>query len=148
MMIVVIDANGVKQTIPTGAEIIAALGTPAQTADVQALRTTLGSPLQAGGTVPTDTVVRAVAVDRGGTITAGGTAQQLMAANAARRGYSVQNQSTGDLYINALAAATIDYHSLKIPAGSLYETPSNHVGPGAVSIIGATTGAAWYSREF
>jgi len=148
MMIVVIDANGVKQTIPTGAEIIAALGTPAQTTDIQSLRTTLGSPLQAGGTVPTDTVVRAVAVDRGGTITAGGGAQQLMAANAARRGYSVQNQSTGDLYINAMTTATIDYHSLKIPAGSLYETSSSHVGPGAISIIGATTGQAWYSREF
>lgn len=98
--------------------------------------------------VPADTVVRAVASDRGGTITAGGTAQQIMAANAARRGYSVQNQSTGDLYINALAAATIDYHSLKIPAGSLYESPSNHVGPGAISIIGATTAAAFFAREF
>lgn len=97
---------------------------------------------------PTDTVVRATAVDRGGTITAGGTAQQMMAANANRRGYSVQNQSTGDLYINALAAATIDYHSLKIPAGSLYESPPNHVGPGAISIIGATTAQAYYSREF
>ncbi len=147
MMIVVIDANGVKQTIPTGAEIITALGAPAQTTDIQSLRTALGSPLQVG-TVQSDTVIRAVASDRGGTITAGGTAQQLMAANAARRGYSVQNQSTGDLYINALTTATIDYHSLKIPAGSLYETPSNHVGPGAVSIIGATTAAAFFAREF
>lgn len=98
--------------------------------------------------VPADTVIRAVATDRGGTIATGGTAQQMMAANANRRGYSVQNQSTGDLYINALAAATIDYHSLKIPAGSLYESPPTHVGPGAISIIGATTGQAWYSREF
>jgi len=147
MPIVVTDANGLKQTIPTGAEIIAALGAPAQTADVQALRAALGSPLQAG-TVPTDTVIRAVATDRGGTITAGGTAQQLMAANANRRGYSVQNQSTGDLYINAMTTATIDYHSLKIPAGSLYESPPTHVGPGAVSIIGATTGAAFFAREF
>ncbi len=97
---------------------------------------------------PTDTVIKATATDRGGTITAGGTAQQLMAANAARRGYSVQNQSTGDIYINAMTTATIDYHSLKIPAGSLYETTSTHVGPGAVSIIGATTGQAYYAREF
>jgi len=147
MPIVVIDANGVKQTIPTGAEIITALGAPAQTTDIQSLRTALGSPLQAG-TVQSDTVIRAVASDRGGTITAGGTAQQLMAANAARRGYSVQNQSTGDIYINAMTTATIDYHSLKIPAGSLYETTPTHVGPGAVSIIGATTGQAYYAREF
>jgi len=122
-------------TLPPGGQALGASSLPVVIASDQSA-------------VPADTVVRAVATDRGGTITAGGTAQQLMAANAARRGYSVQNQSTGDIYINAMTTATIDYHSLKIPAGSLYETTSTHVGPGAVSIIGATTGQAYYAREF
>lgn len=96
---------------------------------------------------PVDTVAHNAATDRGGTITAGGTAQQIMAANASRRGIAIQNQSTGDLYMSGVAGATVDYHSLKIPAGTLYET-GGHVGAGAISIIGATTGQAFYAREW
>ncbi len=100
------------------------------------------------GLLTVDTVVRSTSVSRSGTITAGGTAQQLAPVNAARRGLVIQNQSSGDLFMNGLAAATLDGNSLKVPAGFTYETPPHHAGTGAVSVIGATTGQAFYAREF
>lgn len=87
-------------------------------------------------------------VDRSGTITAGGTAQQLMPANAARRGFFLQNNSTGDLWINPNAAAVASQPSLKVPAGALYESPFGGAPAGAISIIGATTAQAFSAREF
>lgn len=79
------------------------------------------------------------------TITTGGTAQTLFAANTARRGIVVQNQSTGDLYIGNPAA--LNQTSLKIPAGGYYETPITFSGTALIQIIGATTGQAFYARE-
>jgi hypothetical protein len=90
----------------------------------------------------------AALADRSGTITLGGTAQNAMAANTARQGFWVQNNSTGDLWINTLATAIVGQPSLRIPAGALYETPVGGVGTGAVSIIGATTAQAFSAREW
>ena len=87
-------------------------------------------------------------VNRSGTITAGGTAQQLMAANALRRGFSVQNLSTGDLWVNATGTASAAAGSIKLPAGALYESPPGAAGTGAISIFGATTGQAFTAREY
>lgn len=98
--------------------------------------------------LPTDAVVRSTPVDRGAVIATAGTAQQLMAANSARRGYSVQNQSAGACYISGLATATADYHSLRIDAGSYYETPAGHTGTGAISIVCATAAASVFAREW
>jgi len=86
--------------------------------------------------------------DRSGTITVGGTAQQLAAANASRKGYFVQNNSAGDLWINSVATAVLSQPSLKIVAGALYESPANGVPVTAISIIGATTGQTFSAREF
>lgn len=86
--------------------------------------------------------------DRSGTITLGGTAQTAMAANTARKGFWIQNQSTGDLWINSLATAVADSPSMKIAAGALYENPPSGVPVGAVSIIGATTGQKFAAREW
>lgn len=79
------------------------------------------------------------------TITTGGTAQLLFAANPARRGIVLQNQSSGDLYVGN--PATQNQSSLKIPAGYYYETPGNFSGTADIQIIGATTGQAFYARE-
>lgn len=98
--------------------------------------------------VATDTVVQGTAVYRGGTITTANTSQQLMAANPARRGFSVQNQSTSDLYIKIGQTATTSNLSLRIAAGALYESPPQHVSPGVINIIGATAGQAFYATEF
>lgn len=110
----------------------------------------LYAPLPAGTNLigKADSVIQATSTARGGTITTASTAQQFMAANAARRGFTLQNQSSGDLYVNCVGAATLDYNSLKIPAGALYESSPQHVGTGACSIIGATAAQAYYAREF
>jgi len=152
------DATGANQTIrakdtgtgyapqfvpsdATGAPVTTAPGTSAPSAvGVQGVLNGVAQNVE--------TVQRSTSADRGGTIAAGGTAQQMMAANTARRGFLIQNQSTGDLYINGLSSAAANQSSLRIPAGALYETSPHHSGTGAVSIFGATTGQAFYAREF
>lgn len=87
-------------------------------------------------------------IDRSGTITTGGVAQQL-APDGTRRGFSIQNLSTADLYFNLGATAVQGQPSFRIPANTLYESP---VGcdrvSGVISIIGATTGQAFTAKEW
>lgn len=90
----------------------------------------------------------AAPVDRSGAITTGGTAQALMAANAQRVGFWVQNQSAGDLYINELGAATLLPPSIKIAAGAYYESSARGTPSSAISIVGATTAQAFSAREW
>lgn len=83
------------------------------------------------------------------TITSGGSAQNALAANNTRKGYSVQNQSIGDLYIrDDGTAATVADVCLKVPPGAYFETPPGYVTGNAVSIIGATTGQAFVAKEW
>jgi len=91
--------------------------------------------------------VAATITNRSGTIATGGTAQQLMEANAGRGGWSIQNQSGADLWVNPFETATIGT-GVKVLAGALYEAPQNAQGVGAISIIGATTGQAFYAMEW
>jgi hypothetical protein len=86
--------------------------------------------------------------DRSGTVTTGGTAQQLMAANASRKGFSVQNVSAGDLWIRETGTAAAAQPSLKLTSGTYFETPAGYGSTGAVSIFGATTGQAFTAREW
>ncbi len=89
------------------------------------------------------------AVNRSGAIAAGGTPQVLMPANPSRRGWMIQNLSTGDLWINDLGnAAAASQPSLKIPAGALYETPPHFTSRTALSLFGTVTGQAFSAREF
>ena len=132
---------------------------------LQAVITALGTPLQAGGsvtlggtlpafaTVPTvDTVVKATSTDRGAVV--GTTAVQLMAANASRRGFSVQVQGAPDTngatgcWISGQATATADYHSLYIGRGTYFETAPSHVGTGAISVICSAASISVYAREY
>ena len=83
--------------------------------------------------------------DRSGSITTGGTAQQLAAANSTRSGLSGQNISSGDLWINETGgtAAVDTAGSFKVPSGSGFEISTNQ----AVSVIGATTGQKFTATE-
>lgn len=83
-----------------------------------------------------------------GTITSGGTAQNAAAANATRRGFVLQNNSTGDLWFSTIATAVQSQPSFKLPPGAYYESPPFGGGVGAISIIGATTGQAFTGREW
>lgn len=87
------------------------------------------------------------AVKRNGTITAGGAAQEFAPANPERRGFWIQNQSTGDLYVDAEDTAGPGT-SLRIAPGGLYEPSFGSVGHGAISVYGATTGQVFASREW
>lgn len=96
-------------------------------------------------------VVQALAapVNRSGTITTANTAQQLMAANASRRGFWLLNLSTTtDLWINDLGAAAASQPSIKVPPGGLYESPLGGAPVSALSIFGSAAGLAFSSREW
>lgn len=87
-------------------------------------------------------------INRSGTVTAGGTAQELLPANGARRGFWLQNNSAGDLWIDDTGDAEASQPSLKIAPGELYENPVGMVPSTAVSIFGATAGQAFSCREW
>ncbi len=92
-------------------------------------------------------------INRSGTITAGGTAQQLAPANENRRYLMVQNISDTDMWINDLGTATADSPSIKIAPGATvawYDSDDVQeplVPEQAISIICATTGKKWTARE-
>jgi hypothetical protein len=73
------------------------------------------------------------------TITTGGTAQVLIAANATRQGFEIQNKSSGDIFfsIGGTASLTVGF---KLVAGASYSSPATRVSTKAISIFGGTTG--------
>ena len=96
-------------------------------------------------TVEASPVLPVPYTDVSGTITTGGTAQSLASANASRKGFSIQNISTGDLWVRAGGVAAVGV-GVKVPAGALYEfsyPPSQ-----AISIFGAVTGQAFTAQDF
>lgn len=91
--------------------------------------------------------------DRSGTITAGGTAQQIMAAATEyddRQYLLIQNVSSGDLWVNFGVVAVVAQPSIRLIPGSSLEL--SYAGNGYcpsqfVSLIGATTGQAFVAKE-
>lgn len=96
----------------------------------------------------TSTSTPATVTDRSGSVTTGGTAQTLMAANTARNGFWIQNTSSADLWISDVGAAATASPSLKIVSGALYESPRAGVSTGLISIIGANAGQTFSAREW
>ena len=92
-------------------------------------------------------VVGVTNVNRSGTITSGGTAQQLCAANAARKRLFIQNVSTGLLWINFTTTAVQDQPSFRLEPYDTWFEEGSSCTVEAVSIIGATTGQAWTAKE-
>lgn len=85
--------------------------------------------------------------DRSGTITSGGTAQTLAAANTARKYLFVENVSIGDLWINFTTTAVANQPSILIKANGSFVMEGTYISTEAVSIIGATTGQAFTAKE-
>lgn len=85
--------------------------------------------------------------DKSGTITSGGVAQTIAAANASRHGFLIQNNSTGDLWLNTITAVA-SQPSIWLPAGSYFEFPPNGVPLTLISLYGATTGQAFTAKEW
>lgn len=124
-------------------------GTPPLTAGGAMLvsDTTLDGAI-VGGKVQTQIAGNLGYTNRSNTITAGGTAQTLMNANAARIAWQLQNISTADLWYSHTGAAAVGGSgSYKLVAGGYYESAPGLAPNGAISIIGATTGQAFTASE-
>jgi hypothetical protein len=91
--------------------------------------------------------VAGVLTDRSGTITTGGTRQQLAPGNASRKYFLIENLSTGDLWINFGVAAVAGQPSIKIPAGAGFVMESGFVSNQAIDVLGATTAQAFAAKE-
>lgn len=88
-------------------------------------------------------------VDISGSITAGGVAQVLTAADKHMEGFEIQNISNGDLWFNEIGIpAVIGMGSFKLAPGAAYELPPNSKAVEGVSIIGAMTGQAYTARKW
>ena len=104
-----------------------------------------GSPA-ASITATTDPVSGAL-TDGSGTITLGGTAQEVFAANATRSYLAIQNLSTENLWVNFGIAAVASQPSLKLIPNASFAMESSFVSNQSVSIIGATTSSAFAAKQ-
>lgn len=86
-------------------------------------------------------------IDRSGTITAGGTAQQVMAANTTRQYLLFQNTSDTDMWINFGAVAVAASPSVKVTPGGDFEMERSFVSTQYVSVFCATTGKTFTAKE-
>lgn len=78
-------------------------------------------------------------------ITAGGTAQSVFAANALRRGLQIQNTSDTGMYIRYDGTSATTITSMYLAPGVGIDFAACPVG--AVSIICATTGKTFFASE-
>jgi len=101
----------------------------------------------AGTNVIGYTSMRSVGTSRSATV--GTSAGNLMAANAARQGWKVKNDTAGDIWINfdATATAAPGGGNIKIPAGAYLASEPGFVETGAMSAIGSAAGLAITARE-
>lgn len=99
------------------------------------------------GMTPLTVTTPGALTDRSGAITTGGTAQQVAASNATRKYFFFQNNSDTDMWINFGVTAVATQPSIKIAAGGNYENPSHFCQNALVSVICATTGKTFTSKE-
>jgi hypothetical protein len=85
--------------------------------------------------------------DRSGSITAGGTAQTIAAANGSRSFLFVQNISDTTMWLDFGVDAVADEPSIRLVAGASFSADGRDVPTGAASIICATTGKKFSARE-
>lgn len=89
------------------------------------------------------------AQDGSGTVTTGGTAQNLFGGTVPANGFFVQNNSSGDLWISDIGTAAAAQPSIKIPPnGSMFSTPAAYRPAAAISLFGATTAQAFTARRW
>lgn len=93
-------------------------------------------------------VTQAAVTNRSGTITAGGTAQQLAAVLVTRRYLFIQNIDPGeDLWFNFTTTAVVGQPSIKLSPGAAFVMEGSFVSTELVSVIAATTGHAFVAKE-
>lgn len=85
--------------------------------------------------------------DRSGTITSGGTSQQVAAANSSRKYFMLQNISDETMWIDFGVSAVQDTPSIKITTGGAFFAEGSFVSDQVINIISATTGKKFVSKE-
>jgi hypothetical protein len=104
------------------------------------------------GALPVQETLANAPTSGSGTITTGGTSQQLFAGNPTRRGFMVQNPltATESLWINELgAAATAAEPSIEVKAGTILSSADlGYTTFAAINIIGATSAHAFTARQW
>ena len=86
--------------------------------------------------------------DGSGTITSGGTSQQIFASNGTRKYLLIVNNSTAVEWINFTTAAVAAQPSIQIaPNGGSYFMSAGAVSTEAVNIIGATTAQSFTAKQ-
>jgi hypothetical protein len=125
-------------TIAPGEEVLAE--------DILAIQATADAALDA----ITTATMGVTKVDRSGAIALGGQAQQLMAANPDRRGWSFQNKSNSNLWFNDVGgnADPVASSSTYLPPGSYYESEPGGASVAAISLVGDVTGAQFVAKEW
>lgn len=116
--------------------------------------------IKTAGTVTT-TAAPVTATARGGAITLGGTSQTLMAANASRVAFTIQNPCSAteqgiataeDLFINITSAATVSTNAnlAVLPPCSSFSWGLNGgtISQAAITVNAASTSHIWYAKEF
>lgn len=82
-------------------------------------------------------------------ITAGGTAQQVVASNPQRRGFELQNNSNGDLRIRFSNSQDASANNgLIISPDGYYSTDPTYISTAKITVWGATTGQTFTFTEF
>lgn len=93
-------------------------------------------------------ITRVTPVNRSGTISTGGAAQVLMAANSGRFKYMIRNVGVTSLWFSTTGTATADHNAFELKPDEYFETPDDFCPGSAISIIGATTGQAFFAEEW
>lgn len=86
-------------------------------------------------------------IDQSGTITTGGTSQELAPARTRRRYFLFENISAEDMWLDFGTAAVADEPSIKVPTGGSFVMESGLVSSKAINVIAATTGSKFVAKE-
>jgi hypothetical protein len=109
----------------------------------------IGSVTQSGTWTVTVVPPVGALTDRSGTITSGGTAQQICAANATRKYLLIQNTSSVDMWVSFTTATPTAAGAgcYKIAAGGSFESSPGFVSNQACYVFCATTSATYSASE-
>lgn len=105
------------------------------------------------GTVTTN-VITSSSIDRSLSVTTGGTSQQLMASNSARKGYLIQNfgcgaTANGNVYVGiGVAASATNGKSVSLPPCSSLFVLATAVDTDVINVTADNTGALVSAKEF
>jgi hypothetical protein len=104
-----------------------------------------GLPVAISGSI----AVKGALTDRSGTITTGGAAQQLAAANSNRNYFLIQNPSaaTESLWFRFGTGAVVGEPSIELTPGNGFVMDGNYVETELISVIAATTGHTFTAKE-